>query len=244
METWNPAYQCFDPDADGLPKIFHDIPDTSVMDFHRGLTRLDDSQRGKVIKTATSYANQCIEGILVPSNRSWPTKPESLQDVEDLGSTHSELKDISIKLLKQLVGAMKSDHPGAKSMLGDCPVDPDLIKYADSLEPIKAVEMRKRLKCYLGDQFGLVAKNQGSGVWEYRSDGRRVVLEINYGGSWGQQLRYCILHPKAKRLTLEMLWGIGIGDWDYLHRDNFESSIAALGSIYSFFESLMEIKND
>lgn len=239
METWNPAYQCFEPDASGLPKILHDIPDTSVMNFYRGLSLLDDSQRGEVVEIAIAYVNQRIEAILNPTISSRPTRPDPLQDVEDLGTSHSEAKDISIKLLKQLVGAMKSAKPGAKRMLGDCPADPGLIEYADTLETIDTGEIRKTLKVFLADQFGLQPQNEGGGIWKYRSDESAVGLEINYGGTWGQQLRYRILYPSAKGEVLESLWGVGVGDWDYLHRGNFESSIAALGSIYSFFNQVL-----
>ena len=238
MIALHPVYQRFDVDADGLPKILHDIPDTCVMDFFRGLRGRREDERAEVIESvirhANSYADSLLDSSLPP-----PCNREHAEDMQSSGRSRADFKDVSIKTINQLVGLMKSKKPGAARMLGDLQVDQELIEFADSLKPIKAAEMRKRLKEFMKDQFGLVARNV-FGVWEYRSPDRAVGLEIDFGGTLGQQLRYRVLHREGLGLNFELLWGVGAGDWDYIHQDNFDRSMSILGSVFSLFETLHE----
>lgn len=79
-------------------------------------------------------------------------------------------------------------------------------------------------------------EDHGGGTWWYQSAGRAIALEVDFGGSYGQQLRYQLFNPWIKRLSLELLWCVGIGDWNFIRRGNLEKSMEALCEVYAFFE--------
>jgi hypothetical protein len=240
MTSWHPAYHCLDADSDGFPKILREIPATSVMDFFRGLDLLPPPQRTAMIATATEHANAYLRNILNPDDHPRPRNHEDMWNIQNLGRANSRFEHHPLKILKQWVGAMKSDKPGAKRMLGPEGVVPEVIAFVDQFEMIDAAEMRKRLKAFLGDEFGLNASKWIDGTWHYRSPERAVGIEIDFSGSYGQQLCYTILHPKTKQMNLELMWGLGVGKWNYLHQGNFEESLQILGKIYRFFEQALQ----
>lgn len=236
MEIWHPAYRCFEADSDGFPKILRTIPDTSTMDFFRGLDLLPREQREIVTATSIGHANAYLKNLLNPEENPRPTHYKVMWNVGNLGRSQSRFFEIaSLKIVKNWVGFMKSDKPGARRALGPEGIDPAAIEFADRFELIPATEMRKALKVFLSERFGLKASQWG-GVWHYRSPVRSVGIEIDFSGSHGHQLRYQILHPKTVQMNLESMWGIGVGAWDYIHRENFDATLELLGTIYSFFD--------
>ncbi|WP_035603035.1 hypothetical protein [Haloferula sp. BvORR071] len=224
-------------DADGLPEIFQRIPETAVTKFFTGLYMLDVERRREVSQAAISYAEAYIQHLIdpaLPRPQASPLMPE----VKSLGASHSSDRCMSLKLLKQWTGAMKSAKPGARRMSG--PVNPALISHADKFETIPATEMRKLLKAHLADRFQLKAERSSGGPWHYLNPGRHAGVAIDFSGSWGQQLRYRILHPRARLgVSLETVWNIGSGDWDFIHRGNWDASLAVLGDIYEFFAQVL-----
>lgn len=236
MEIWHPAYRCFEADSDGFPKILRTIPDTCIMDFFRGLELLPPEQREIVTATAIGHANAYLKNLLNPEENPRPTNFEVMWNVKNLGRSQCRsYEHLALKLLKNWVGFMKSDKPGARRALGPEGIDPAAIEFADRFELISATEMRKVLKAFLSDRFGLNAKEWG-GVWHYRSPVRSVGIEVDFSGSRGHQLRYQILHPLTVQMNLELMWGVGVGAWDYIHRGNFDATLELLGTIYSFFD--------
>jgi hypothetical protein len=225
-------------DKDAFLELLRRLPYTRVMNFLRGLETLNSVSRSTAVEATVKHANQYIESIIDPAGRSRPTNFEEISTTCNLGIQVSGWEGFPLKSLKQLVGAMKSTKPGAKRMLGDCPVDPELIRYVDGLETVTAPQMRKEVKAYLGDRFGLLPKNVGYGDWEYSSPERQIRLCLDFGGSWGQQIRYWLSHPLFERLSIELICGIGIGDWDFIHRGNIQDSMCVLGDIYQMFENL------
>jgi len=221
-------------DADGFPELFQRIPDTSVTQFFTGLYILDFDKRREASQTAIAYGEAYLKSLIDPAIPR-PQIPELMREMKSLGASHSN--GMPLKLLKQWTGAMKSDKPGARRMSG--PAKPALIAYADKFEIMPAAEMRKLLKGDLAERFGLKAEKWG-GAWRYLNPERRVGLEIDFSGSYGQQLRYRILHPHAGvGISLEAMWGIGIGDWDFIHRGNWELTMELLGEIYGFFDGVL-----
>lgn len=230
-----PDFSSFATDADGLPEIFQRIPDTKLTQFFTGLYTLDFERRREVCQTAIAHGDASLKNLIDPSLPR-PQTFRVMQEVQYLGARHSN--HMSLKLLKQWTAAMKSDKPGARRMAG--PANPALIAYADKFETIPATEMRKSLKAYLAERFGLKGENWGGGVWRYSNPERRVGLELDFGGSHGQQLRYGILHPRERvGVSLEIMWGLGIGDWDFIHRENWEVTMGVLGEIYGFFDGVL-----
>jgi len=193
-----------------------------------------------MIATVIEHANAYMSSILNPEEHPRPTNFREIWEVSDLGVRQCRFEHFPLKTLKQWVGAMKSDKPGAKRMLGPEGIIPEAIEFADKFEMIDAAEMRKRLKTYFADTFGMKASKWVDGTWFYRSPERAVGIEIDFSGSYGQQLRYQILHPKPKRISLELMWGLGVGNWNYLHQGNFDESMQILGTIYRFFEQALQ----
>ena len=240
MKDWNAVYYCFERDEDGLPTILHRIPDTSVMDFLRGVKLLQEGNRHVAVSATISYANAYAESIVSMGKDGLPARLDVIREVSGFGSASADMRHISLKLLRQLVGLMKSEKPGAKRMLSPLEVDPDLIQYVDALETITASEMRKELRMRFYERFALEANCRGAGIWEYRSASRNAAIEVDFGGALGQQLRYQILHPRTNGMRLELMWGVGIGSWDYIHRENWADALDALCDIFDFFDRLFE----
>jgi hypothetical protein len=240
MDTWHPAYRCFEADTDGLPKLLREIPDRHVADFFRGLDILPEPRRSAMIATVIDHANAYMSNILNPDEHPRPKNYMEMWEVKNLGVMQCRFEQLPLKTLKQWVGAMKTDKPGAKRMLGPGGVIPEVIAFADQFEMIDAAEMRKRLKSYFADTFGLKASKWVGGTWHYRSPERAVGIEIDFSGSFGQQLCYGILHPKTRQMNLDTMWGLGVGNWNYLHQGNFEESLRILGKIYRFFEQALQ----
>jgi hypothetical protein len=240
MKDWNTVYNCFEPDEDGLPTILHRIPDTSVMNFLRGVKLLQEGNRHNAVSATIAYANSYAENIVSKEIKVFTRPLDITREVSGLGSANADMRHISLKLLRQLVGLMKSDKPGAKRMLSPLEVDPDLIQYVDALETITASEMRKELRMRFHERFALEAYCRGAGIWEYRSKNRNAAIEIDFGGALGQQLRYKILHPPTNGMRLELMWGVGIGSWDYIHRGNWADALDVLSDIFAFFDRLFE----
>ena len=238
LQEMIPSYDSLAKDEHGLPLVFEKIPDTSVARFMRGFDNLQGSEKRAVVDQLTQYAQENLQSALMPSRFE---RPKNFDEIYNI--THSippRLKgETSLKTLSQLVGMMKSDKPGARRMLGDMKPDPDLIEYMGGLDIVKAVDLRKELKFRFKESFDLTAECRGSGIWLYSSPKRDLGIEVDYGGSWGQQLRYSLVHPLLRRASLEIMWGVGVGDWDYIHRDNLEQSISALFEIYSFYETIL-----
>ena len=239
MDSWHPAYRCFEADTDGLPKLLREIPETHVANFFRGLDVLSEPVRGAMIATLIGHANAYMSNILNPEENPRPNIYTVMREVSNIGVRQCHFETLPLKILKQWVGAMKSDKPGAKRLIGSEAVIPEAIAYADQFEMVGAAEMRKRLKSFFGDTFGLEAKKWVGGTWHYRSPERAVGIEINYSGNFGQQLCYRILHPKAEHMNLELMWSPGIGNWNYLHQGNFDGSLLILGKIFGFFDQAL-----
>ena len=186
--------------------------------------------------TAIGHANAYLKNLLDPEENPRPTNDRVMSNVGNLGRSQSRFFEITaLKILKNWVGFMKSDKPGARRALGPEGIDPAAIEFADRFELIPATERRRALKALLRAGFGVIA-SKGGGVWQLRSAVRAVGIEIDFSGSYGQQLRYEILHPKTVQMNLESMWGIGVGAWDYIHRGNFDATLELLGTIYSFFD--------
>lgn len=239
MSRLHPAFSMLPCDKDGLPEVLKSLPNTNVLNFFRGLDTLGANDRSAAVGMAINHANRYIDAIIHPSGHARPTDFESIGRIRDLGFRACDPKGISLKLLKQLVGVMRSTKPGAKRMLGDFPVDPDLIHYVDGFETVTAPQMKKELNRYFGDRFGFVPKKLGCGDWLYSSPSREVRLRIDFGGTWGQQLRYYLSHSIVERMSFELIWGVGVGNWDFIHQRNLQESLKALGDICDFFENLV-----
>jgi hypothetical protein len=156
----------------------------------------------------------------------------------------------SLKMLKMAVGLSQSDDPRAKAQMKHVVIPPDIIEWVNGLTTCKATTMRKLVKVALKSRFGLKSGNEGGGEWAYRDPGGQGKLEvqIDYGGTWGQQLRYTVsLHEPSmapspppsffpylsipgwvRGLNYERILGVGSGDWDFMTEGNADQSIALL----------------
>ena len=227
-------------DAEGVPSILKRIPDTKVRAYLRGLELLTETQRKNALAVAINHGNQFLNASFFPREFERPENFEEIQAVSNLGIMNLELKETSaLKTLRQLSGAMKSSKPGAKRLLGGIAHDRDLIERVDSTGISTAVEIRRELAAKLSGAFGLEAEDYGGGVWRYSSTSEQLGLEVDYGGSMGQQLRYTLVHPQLRQSSLELMLGIAVGDWNFIHPSNLDDSLEALLSIYDFYRTML-----
>jgi hypothetical protein len=42
-----------------------------------------------------------------------------------------------------------------------------------------------------------------------------------------------------ERMSFELVWGVGVGHWDFIHQGNLQESLKALGDICELFENLV-----
>jgi hypothetical protein len=142
----------------------------------------------------------------------------------------------SLKLLKMTVGWVRSEHPRAKAEMQHVHIPAETIRWVEGLTTCKAAELRKLVKLAFHSRFGLKPENDGGGVWRYRhpTNSQPFHVEIDYGGTWGQQLRYGIhienplLPRRLQGMQYETLLGAGGGDWDFITTGNADQSLALL----------------
>lgn len=143
---------------------------------------------------------------------------------------------MSLKLLKMAVGYCRSEHPRVKAQLQAFQMPEEVVKWVDGFSTCKAPELRRLVKAAFQSRFGLRPEKQGGGVWLYRRPeaSSPFEVEIDYGGTWGQQLRYWVhvheprLNTTFKRLTYESLLGAGVGDWDFITEAGADQAVALL----------------
>ena len=227
-DEMRPNFEELDKDQDGLPAVFRRIPDTSVKDYLRGLDGLPDEAKQSAIRAATKFAEEFLAATLDPSAFSKPNNLREIRSIGDLGRATRGVRDTPLKTLKQLVEDPTSPHQA----------EPGLISYVDQFEVVTAGEIRSEVETVVTQRFGLTVNKLGGGVWLYAAPDGALGLNVDYRGSWGQQLRYTFSHRLLDRMSLELMWGAGVGDWNFIHSANLVESVDALCEIYAFFKNL------
>ncbi|MGI8906813.1 MAG: hypothetical protein ACR2IE_10020 [Candidatus Sumerlaeaceae bacterium] len=228
----------------GFP-VLSRVPDTHI--------RISLKQFGK-LDQATQYLLQSAVALKVSDYFSpeWGnTKlPESELAVWEsfFQSTRgvSVLDELPLKLLKNAAGWQRSEHEHIRKQVM-FPMSDELLARLDHVTTAKAADLRKLIKQVFEERFGLVPKKLGGGDWEYRtSEGEAspVVVKIDFGGTWCQQLRYEIdLHRpgwQLYRLNYERLFGFGSGDWDYITEETAPQAINLLAELVEYVRRLPE----
>ena len=142
----------------------------------------------------------------------------------------------SLKILKMAAGMARSEHPAMKNQMAGFEMSEEVLKWIDGFTSCKAADLRKRVKPAFASRFGLTPENRGGGDWRYRRAGETesFAVEIGYGGTWGQQLRYSV-YLKERRpgdlpghLRFDTLMGAGVGHWDFITESTADQDIALL----------------
>jgi len=147
-----------------------------------------------------------------------------------------------LKLLKMSASMSRSEHPTVKKQMEGFQMPEDVLRWLDGLTTCKATELRKLVKRAFSSRFGFKAENLGGGNWVYhRPDGScPFEVEIDYGGTFGQQLRYSVRIGKRKPggplggLILENMMGAGSGDWDFITESTADRDIALLVDLVEY----------
>jgi hypothetical protein len=124
-------------------------------------------------------------------------------------------------------------------------VPEEIVQLGSTLRPVKAGELRKRIKSAFTHLYSATLTNHGGGVWLYEGclGSSELAVEIDYGGR-GHQLRYavtvetCCRPIVLRRLSFESLLGAGSGWWNYITEDNLDQSISVLGEFVSYLAEL------
>jgi hypothetical protein len=220
----------------GYPRLSL-IPDTRVRKFLHCFRALDADEsrhvRGALSKDAA--AGYC--GTRSPATDLLEEEAGALARLRNAASGLPEFRFLSLKILKMWAGAQQSENPGMKAQMKGNELPEDVVAWVSTLTTAKATELRKLAKSVFLSRFGLRPEKWDGGVWRYRKDGGAFEIELDFGGSWGQQMRYTVLvnDPASpygsKRLTFEGLLGIGAGDWDFISAQDAERSVVVLADL-------------
>lgn len=148
----------------------------------------------------------------------------------------------SLKLLKMTAGMCRSEHPVMKRQMTGFKMPEDLLQQLDKVTTCKAATLRKLVKQAFSSRFEFTAENLGGGNWVYHraDDDNSFAVEIDYGGSWGQQLRYSVSLKKRRageppdQLQFESLFGAGLGDWDFITEARADQDVALLVDLVEY----------
>jgi hypothetical protein len=141
----------------------------------------------------------------------------------------------SVPLLRAAVQTYKMDVKRG----GMSAVSREEFEYASSIRPIKAPELRKRVRATL-KSFGYRRMDEmkryccGQGEREFRVD-------VDFGGM-SAQFRYVVIRPEftdihpLSQFRFERALGMGLGDWDYIVEENVDEVFRIFAEVveYSF----------
>jgi hypothetical protein len=222
------------------------VPDSRVRRFLHHFRSLS-ADDGESLKSAiTKRAARCFLS---------PQQPIHTTDVEaaafdQQGDVTMQLGSVwqftSLKLLKMSAGMCRSEHPSVKKQMEGFHMPEDVLQWLDGLTTCKATELRKLVKHAFAAHFGFKAENQGGGNWVYhRPDGScPFEVEIDNGGTWGQQLRYSLRIGKRQSgiplggLIFEDMMGAGSGDWDFITESTADRDVALLVDLVEYAASI------
>ena len=222
-------------ERNGFP-LFSLTPDTCVWRFLHYYRTLDPATAARL---KLALAGRGAAWFVPPNTQSLgsqtsdPTLERCHAATQRL---YAEWKFNSLKLLKMTVGWVRSEHPRAKAAMQHVHVPEEVVQWIEGLTTCKAPELRKLVKLALQARFGLKPENSGGGVWLYKhpANSQPFSVEIDYGGTWGQQLRYEIqiddaqLPLRFRGVRYESLLGVGGGDWDFITTGNADQTVALL----------------
>ena len=176
----------------GFPRLSR-VPDTSVRRFLHYFHSLskDDSETLKcaIAKRSLGLIDLGPQTISLTDSESLAIERQ-IRTLAQIGDWHfTPLKD-----LKMTAGMVRSEHPNVRRQMNGFDMPEDVLRWLDGQTTCKATELRKLVMRAFASRFGLTAENRGGGVWVYHRAGSAdsFAVEILYGGSWGQQLRYSV----------------------------------------------------
>jgi hypothetical protein len=229
----------------GFPRLSL-VPDTNArrfLHYLRNIPKVD----AELLKSATA---KIASRFHVPDEH-----PIRLTDAESLvlELKASEMVQMggnwqfmSLKLLKMGAGMSRSEHPTMKKQMSGFQMPDDVLRWLDGLTTCKATELRKLVKHAFASRFRFAPKNLGGGNWVYhRPDGScPFEVEIDYGGTWGQQLRYSVRFGERRPgtalggLIFETVLGAGVGDWDFITEATADRDVALLVDLVEYAASI------
>jgi hypothetical protein len=228
----------------GFPRLSR-VPDTAVrrfLHYFRGLSK-DDAE---ALKCAIAKRAVSLFGLVA--------HPIPLTAAETLAVEHqrralAQMGDwqfTSLKVLKMAAGMSRSEHPAVKRQMNGFEMPDDVLRWLDGLTTCKAAELRKLVKQAFASRFALTAENHGGGNWIYHQAGSAdsFAVEIDYGGTWGQQLRYSVYLRRRRageppsHLRFESLLGAGLGDWDFMAESSADQDVALLVDLVEYIVGL------
>ena len=225
--------QAFEQEERGAFDRLARIPDTHVRRFLHAYRQLAPEETERVKSALATRAAKRLypDDITVTS-----AETDALETLREQVIRESDWQFIPLKTLKMSAGFCQSKHPKVQAQLQGYQMPERVLGWVNGLTTCKAAELRKLVKFSFQRRFGLKAENEGGGVWAYRrAEGNGPFeVEIDYGGTWGQQLRYWVHvnEPRfggwVRRVNYESLIGVGVGDWDFITEGQADQCIALL----------------
>lgn len=127
----------------------------------------------------------------------------------------------SVPLLRAAVRQYKVDaHRGVPSYMTG-----EEFEAASSVRPVKAQELRKRVRAAL-EPLGYYQIDD-LGYYRCRAESREFLVHVDYGGR-SARLRYRVAMPEFAdvhplgQFCFERALGFGLGDWDYIIDENVD----------------------
>lgn len=143
----------------------------------------------------------------------------------------------SVPLLRSAVGQYKIDaYRGVESHITKAEFD-----HASSIRPVKAAELRKRVRAAL-EPLGYYGVDK-LGWLLCRKNDREFQVSVDYGGR-SAQLRYVVAYPEFKnahplsQFGFERALGLGSGHWDYIVEENVDDVFALFTEVIGYSAEL------
>jgi hypothetical protein len=138
----------------------------------------------------------------------------------------------NVPMLRAAVSQYKMDrHRGVPSHVSE-----DLFQFAQSVQSVKAPELRKRVRSVL-NRFGYQKTHQIGGHWCVW-DGQEFEVNVDFGGR-SAQLRYSVTPSELRafhqpRFCFENALGMGFGDWNYIVEENVDDAFLLLQELIKY----------
>ncbi len=232
----------------GFPRLKR-IPDTQVvkcLDYFAGLDAADQADLRSALARVRS-------GVLFQEMIAQPPEDPAYRrftEATGFGGFGGGYRYTPVRLL---AGIAKDQHIGGldgwfqkMNCSGRCLQPPEgLLSDLSCLKPIKPVALRKLVNAVFAKLFAPEARSIGGGFWQYQGTlgDSRLKVHIDYSQRI-EQLRYSVnLHDPSRsiafpHLTLELIWGIGCGGWNYLTEENATRSVELLGELVAYLAEL------
>lgn len=220
----------------GFP-LLTGLPNTQVVRFLDQFATLGREARDELVSVLCEWSSHNLTSE--PPNPIYERYVQVTAFPEQRGGYRYTGVPLIAALVKEQGSAALADFLRAQccSELAMQP-SPNLVADDADLTPIGIPKLRRLVKKVFTDRFSAVVTDLGSEILRYdgEADGTRLRIEIRYSGRITRpQLDYRVEIRRGDfvvappKLSVESIFGLGAGGWNYLTIGNAERNVALLG---------------